>query len=79
MLERVTSGVDVLTGQPHGDEPSWHPLRLAEIAPSFAEAVSLLRRRRSLPELQLAGHALRIATTGLPDAPEIEARWCATI
>ena len=77
MLDRLNSGVDLLT-DPHDGEPSWQPLKLDEIAPRLAEAVSLLRARRSLPELRLAGHPLRIAMPWLPKAPEIGAPWCVT-
>ena len=79
MLERVRAG-DEVSGEPHpGRERGWQPLRLIEITPQFAEAISAFRARRSLPDMQLAGRSLRIATAWAPDIPEIATPWCATI
>lgn len=78
MLERLRAGVDVVTEQ-HGGVTRWQPLKLREIAPQFAEALSLFRAQRALPEMRLAGRPLRIATAWAPDVPDITAPWCATM
>jgi flagellar motor switch/type III secretory pathway protein FliN len=79
MLERVISGAQMTKGPRHDGESSWRPVQLTEISPPLAEALSLLRMRRSPPELRLAGRAMRIATAWAPDAPDIASPWCAAV
>ena len=78
MLERVRSGIDVLTERNHGGESRWQPVKLPMLSPQFAEALSAFAARRSPDEMQLAGRSLRIATAWTGEVPEIASPWCVT-
>jgi type III secretion system YscQ/HrcQ family protein len=79
MLERVRAGEDVPIKTHHSGDKDWRPLRLTEVKPKMADALSAFFARRSLPEMRFAGRAVRLQTARPLEAAEIAAPWCATI
>jgi type III secretion protein Q len=79
MLDRARASVGALVDPDDGAGLGWEPLALTQTTPQFAEALSAFRMRRSLPDMRLAGHPLRIATSAPADTPEIASPWCATL